>query len=237
MQRGFGGNMDDEHGKEIVESYSPIALKFFRFFIDDHLGFINFFKGIAHTFLGDLEKGIAGWFRDKSNSYAAAMAASVILPDDSSRMDYALYIFGREKAKASADAGNCWGQYIYAHFLLIGSLFGAETDIEKAIEYLNLSAAQGYPVSQCLLGQCYEDGFGVAKDKEKALQFYHIAALQEYDEAQYSYGLSKYQLENGTDEDKKEGLQFLKKAASQDHELARDLIKKLKGEGRISNQK
>ena len=79
----------------------------------------------------------------------------------------------------AADDGDSEAQLYLAYMYLKGE--GVEQDLEKAFEWTEKSAKQGYAPAQNELGRAYEQ---MKRDYNKAIEWYQKAAAQGYQEAQ-----------------------------------------------------
>ena len=59
-------------------------------------------------------------------------------------------------------------------------------DSKEAVRWYRLSAEQGYPRSQLILGNMYSNGQGVPQDYKEAVRWYRLSAEQGLPQAQDS---------------------------------------------------
>lgn len=90
-------------------------------------------------------------------------------------------------AAPSAEAGNPWGHYFLGALYFYGDhpdkdAMTTREAREKAIN-LFLKAADTVPISQCMLGDIYANGWGVEKDTDMAKQWYRTAAANGFQRA------------------------------------------------------
>lgn len=89
--------------------------------------------------------------------------------------------------QAAAEGGNPAAQLQMGNMLMSGD--GVGQDKEKAVKWVNQSAAQGYAPAMSALSMMYMAGEGVAKDEEAALKWMKKAADAGSDQAQFNLGL------------------------------------------------
>lgn len=137
-------------------------------------------------------KGLFGW-------------VATAIPYDPAELFQAVLTSARA---GRADAQNAIGTYYFEGF-------GVEVNVDQAVDWFRLSAAQGDPGGQYSLGVMYENGTGIPKDLVKAVELYTFAARQGHAEAQLELGLNTiYGL--GLDTDVEEGLWWVLRAAMRD---------------------
>ena len=96
---------------------------------------------------------------------------------------------------------------------------GVEQSWEKAVEWYQKSAKQGYEIAQYNLGLCYEIGKGVKQSWEKAVEWYRKSAEQGDATAQYNLGWC-YKYGKGVEQDYKKAFEWYHKSAEQGYEIA-----------------
>ena len=84
------------------------------------------------------------------------------------------------------------------------------------------------------LGMAYLSGDGVPRDSMKAVQWLKVAENQNFSEAQYTLGVLFIEGQEGIEKNTIEGLRYLNKAAEQQHQLAREYIRKRQGDEKTS---
>ena len=104
--------------------------------------------------------------------------------------------------------GNARIQYQYARVL------DKNKSYEKAFEYYEKAAKQGYTIAQNSLGLAYEWGQGVKGNNQQALYWYSKAAKKGYAQAQNNLG-TMYDIGKAGSEDEKQALHWFRKAAQQ----------------------
>lgn len=119
-----------------------------------------------------------------------------------------------------AEAGDAAAQtrlgWIYANGI------GVPLNEEKAVEWYQKAAAQGYPKAQYELGMMYNSGevvTTVTKDPNKAAEWLLKAAAQGYPKAQYELGLMHLTGE-GVKKDAAKAVEWYQKAAAQGYHKA-----------------
>ncbi len=95
---------------------------------------------------------------------------------------------------------------------------------EKAFEFYQKAADQGYAKAQYALGLMYENGTGTAKNLEKAFEYFQKSADHGYAAAQFHLGCM-YRDGNGTEKNPEKALEYFQKAA--DEEYGCPTVKKL----------
>lgn len=111
--------------------------------------------------------------------------------------------FSEETAQSQYDLGN---KYYFG--------VGVSMDYQKAIEWYQKAADQGYAQAQCSLGVMYANGEGVSKDYQKAAEWHQKAAEQGLAEAQFNLGLM-YANGDGFLKDYQKAAEWYQKAAEQ----------------------
>ncbi len=106
---------------------------------------------------------------------------------------------------ASAENGNPYGQY------LLGSKAYSNGSYDKAFEWFQKSAMQGYAVAQCDLGSLYYWGRGTAKNNNKAFEWFQYSADNGYGWGQRWLG-HMFHYGYGTSKDRDEALKWYRKA-------------------------
>jgi TPR repeat protein len=69
---------------------------------------------------------------------------------------------------------------------------GVAQDIEEAVRFYYLAAAQGHATAQFRLGAMFSEGLFVAQDKAEAERFYRLAAAQGHATAQLYLNARKW---------------------------------------------
>ena len=90
-----------------------------------------------------------------------------------------------------ANAGDARSQYYVGYLYYYG--YGIPQNLDKAVEYLTISAQKNNANAQSLLGYMYDRGEGVPLDKKKAFELYKAAADQQNPSAIFNLGLAYYQ--------------------------------------------
>jgi len=125
--------------------------------------------------------------------------------------------------KKAADSGNPLAQYELGKFsseeILGKEIFGESNEpisqVQKKINWLVMSAIQGYAPAQIKLGNYYQYGYGLKQDNKKAVIWYFKAALQGYSRGQYYLGKCLYD-GIGVQQNFEKALKWLHSAAIQD---------------------
>ena len=119
------------------------------------------------------------------------------------------------QVQKQAEAGDASAQtrlgWIYA------SGIGVLVDADKAVEWYQKAAAQGYPKAQYELGIMYGSGetvTSVAKDPNKAAEWFQKAAAQGYPKAQLELG-KMHLTGEGVTKDATKAVEWYQKAAAQ----------------------
>ena len=99
--------------------------------------------------------------------------------------------------------------YLYENF----NLFKNE---QKAVEWYQKAAEQGYAESQCDLGVMYEYGHGVEQNDKKAVEWYQKAAEQGYARGLCNLG-TMYEDGKGVAQNYQKALELYQKAAEQEY--------------------
>lgn len=97
---------------------------------------------------------------------------------------------------------------------------------EKAAEWYQKSADQGYEFAQYCLGLLYQDGEGVPQNYEKAAELFQMAADQGDKYSQYRLGLC-YRDGEGVPKNLKKAKEYFTMAAKQGHKNATEALKAL----------
>ena len=100
---------------------------------------------------------------------------------------------------------------------------GVEKDINRAIEWFRLAAAQGNRFAQNKLGEQYKIGEGVERDYAQAYKWFKLSADQGFATAQSNMG-QLYQFGLGVTADEDEALKWFKLAADQGNSLAKSSL-------------
>lgn len=114
---------------------------------------------------------------------------------------------------AKADAGDAEAQCLLGIRYYQGD--GVEKDIDKAVKWYRLSAAQGYARAQRNLGHRYCLGEGVQQDYLEAIRWYKLAAEQKDSAAMAELG-TMYSEGVGVPRDYQEAFRWLKLGAELD---------------------
>ncbi len=110
-----------------------------------------------------------------------------------------------------------------------------EPDYNKAKEWYEKAAEQGYAPAQHELGELYSKGVGVEQDYKKAAEWYEKAAEQGYAAAQYEMG-KLHQKGLGVEQDYTKALEWYRKAAEQGYAIAQFAIGIVYEEGVLVSQ-
>ena len=151
-----------------------------------------------------------------------ATTGKTLLPDDELGRAIAMFeardwgtaapIFARLAAKGEATA-----QAYLGRMTLLG--LGTTRNERAAIDLLRASAAQGSPVGQNALADCYRHGIGMLENPDEARRLYHLAAEAGYAPAQYELGRFYNEAHtSGSDaQDERKMLRWWRAAAEQDY--------------------
>ena len=104
-----------------------------------------------------------------------------------------------------------------------------ERNAEEGIKLLSQAVRAKSLTARFNLGMAYYNGDGVTKNVVKASQWLRLAVKQKFSEAQYSLGLLLIEGGEGIKKNTVEGLKHLKDAAAQDHQLAKEYLRKRTG--------
>ena len=94
---------------------------------------------------------------------------------------------------------------------------------ETAIEFLKVSATEGFPQAKHLLGTMYIFGLGTDKDDYAGFRWFKEAADDGVVDAQFQVGLMYYD-GDGTDEDEQQAMDWLSLAAQGGHQDAEEVL-------------
>ena len=131
--------------------------------------------------------------------------------------------------KKSADLGYPQAQATIGTLYLKGLPGFLKRDIKEGISLLSKAVVAKSLTARFNLGMAYYNGDGVPRDALKASQWLKLAVMQNFSEAKYSLGLLLIEGEGGIRKNTNEGLKLLREAASQDHQLAKEYLKKREG--------
>ncbi len=104
-----------------------------------------------------------------------------------------------------------------------------ERNTDEGIKLLSKAIRAKSLTARFNLGMAYYNGDGVEKNILKASQWLRLAVKQNFSEAQYSLGLLLIDGGEGIKKNTIEGLKHIKDAAAQDHQLAREYLRKRTG--------
>jgi TPR repeat protein len=109
-----------------------------------------------------------------------------------------IYLFGKGVKRSqpeavrwyqkAVDGGFALSQYALGNIILIDRGEGVPKNTTEGARLLTLSAEQGYPLAQCLLAQCYENGDGLEPSLDKSLYWNKKSADQGNATAMANYG-------------------------------------------------
>ena len=116
-----------------------------------------------------------------------------------------------------------------AEFYALGK--GTEEDFEESDKWLRISANNGNPQAQCMVGDAYYYGMGVPINLKESAIWYLKAAEQGYPDGQFKIALAYLEGE-GVSQDNTQGLYWLRKAADNDHPDAQDALAIIYGFGK-----
>jgi len=131
--------------------------------------------------------------------------------------------------KRSAESGYPQAQATIGALYLKGLPGLLEKDTKTGISMLSKAVIAKSLTARFNLGMAYYNGDGVPKDAVKASQWLKLAARQNFSEAKYSLGLLLIDGEGGIRKNTNEGLSLLRQAADQNHQLAREYLRKREG--------
>lgn len=114
--------------------------------------------------------------------------------------------------KKLADSGSSTAQYLYG--VNVDAGIGIERDVNVAVEYFKLSAAQNNRCGQLALALKYHSGIVVPQDRVEANRYFRMSAEQGYREAQLYYAVNLLR-GDGVEVNEEEGGVYLKLAAEQ----------------------
>lgn len=136
--------------------------------------------------------------------------------------------------KRSAERGYPQAQATIGALYLRGLPGLLKQNPEKGIELLSEAVKAKSLTARFNLGMAYYNGDGVEKNIYKASQWLQLAVKQNFSEAQCQLGLLYLEGGEGVPKNTSEGIRLLKTAAAQNHQWARDYLKK-RGNGEIDN--
>ena len=131
--------------------------------------------------------------------------------------------------KKSAELGYPQAQATIGTLYLKGLPGFLKRDIKEGISLLSKAVVAKSLTARFNLGMAYYNGDGVPRDALKASQWLKLAVMQNFSEAKYSLGLLLIEGEGGIQKNTNEGLKLLREAATQDHQLAKEYLKKREG--------
>jgi TPR repeat protein len=134
-----------------------------------------------------------------------------------------------DQFKKSAELGYPQAQATIGTLYLKGLPGFLKRDIKEGISLLSKAVVAKSLTARFNLGMAYYNGDGVPRDALKASQWLKLAVMQNFSEAKYSLGLLLIEGEGGIQKNTNEGLKFLREAAAQDHQLAKEYLKKREG--------
>ena len=140
------------------------------------------------------------------------------------------YTKGAEWFTKAAGQGYATAQYNMGICYENGN--GVPQDYKKAAEWYLKAAEQGYASAQYNLGLCCYYGNGVPEDHTKAAEWFTKAAEQGDASAQYNLGVC-YERGSGVPQNYTKAAEWFTKAADQGDEKAKDVLERLKKEGKI----
>lgn len=129
----------------------------------------------------------------------------------------------------SAELGYPQAQATIGTLYLKGLPGFLKRDIKQGISLLSKAVVAKSLTARFNLGMAYYNGDGVPRDALKASQWLKLAVIQNFSEAKYSLGLLLIEGEGGIQKNTNEGLKLLREAASEDHQLAKEYLKKRDG--------
>ncbi|MBR5129697.1 MAG: sel1 repeat family protein [Alphaproteobacteria bacterium] len=119
--------------------------------------------------------------------------------------------------KPLADEGDIRAQYYTGYLTLHG--LGTAKNTKRAINYLNMAAAQDSDMAQAMLGYLYSEGIGVKKNKKKSVELYEKAAQKGNSDALLNLGVMYYTGDN-MPKDVNKALEYLTKVPTMDKPIA-----------------
>ena len=134
-----------------------------------------------------------------------------------------------DQFKKSAELGYPQAQATIGTLYLKGLPGFLKRDIKEGISLLSKAVVAKSLTARFNLGMAYYNGDGVPRDALKASQWLKLAVMQNFSEAKYSLGLLLIEGEGGIQKNTNEGLKLLREAAAQDHQLAKEYLKKREG--------
>lgn len=129
----------------------------------------------------------------------------------------------------SADLGYPQAQATIGALYLRGLPGLLERNTDEGIKLLSKAVRAKSLTARFNLGMAYYNGDGVEKNKYKASQWLRLAVQQNFSEAQYSLGLLLLEGDDEIPKNTVEGLSLLENAAAQNHQLAREYLRKRGG--------
>jgi TPR repeat protein len=172
------------------------------------------------------------WFgaaAEQGHGPAAAQYGAMVYNGQGGPVDQELAL---RVLKRAADAGDAYGQALYAFFTLSAAA-RAQIDVRnpEAVRMLERAADAGQLVAQAYLGGgVYRLGIGAPADDVKAAQYSRLAADQGFAEAQTYLGRS-YSHGKGIPQDIAQAVFWLRKAAAQNNAEALFLLGRLTIDG------
>jgi len=134
----------------------------------------------------------------------------------------------------SAEAGYPQAQATLGALYLKGLPGLLSKNTKLGIEMLSKAVRAKSLTARFNLGMAYLSGDGVPRDSMKAVQWLKVAENQNFSEAQYTLGVLFIEGQEGIEKNTIEGLRYLNKAAEQQHQLAREYIRKRQGDEKTS---
>lgn len=125
--------------------------------------------------------------------------------------------------RRAAEQGHAYAQYALGAMYTDGK--GVSQDPTEAAKWLRFAAEQGHVRAQESLGFMYHRGRGVPQDHAEAAWWFRRAAEQGDADAQFALGVM-HLLGNGIPQDFAKAEKWCLRAAAQEHEHARQCVKK-----------
>jgi len=120
--------------------------------------------------------------------------------------------------KATAEHGNKYGQFMLAGMYMAGK--GVKHSQKKYFHWLQLSADQGYPPANYLMGQKY-----LSPKPAVAAKYFKLAAKKEHESSMYMLGLM-YAAGKGVSQSSSEALAWFRRAKAQGFPVDKQLLNK-----------
>lgn len=183
---GYAKKGDDFHAQKNYEE----ALRWYRYAAQEGSGYAQNALGNMYFFgegvTVDYDRAVY-WYRmaaTQHNKDAEYNLANMYHQNKGVRKDYVVALKWYLKA---AEQGHAQAQE-NAALLLEAGRGGVVYDASLIAKWFGEAAAQGLPVSQYGIGQCYENGTGVKRDYTRAFEWYSKAADQGVPEAMRRLG-------------------------------------------------